>query len=69
MGERVMDANVAAEVWARRMVRSWNPVVARAEHLRSLKRYQEQKTSLNFITETSPQMTLMKKINADSVAR
>jgi hypothetical protein len=42
MGERVMDANVAAEIWARRMVRSWNPAVARSEHLRSLKRYQEQ---------------------------
>jgi hypothetical protein len=42
MGERVMNANVARELWARRMVRSWNPVVALAEHVRSLKRYQKQ---------------------------
>lgn len=46
MGERVMNANVEAETWARRMVRSWNPAVARAEHLRSLRRYQEQKSQL-----------------------
>jgi hypothetical protein len=41
MGERVMNANADEEIWARRMVRSWNPAVALAEHLRSLKRYQE----------------------------
>lgn len=46
MGERVMDANVEAEIWARRMVRSWNPAVARTEHLRSLRRYQDQEASL-----------------------
>ena len=42
MGEQVMNANVEQKIWARRMVRSWNPAVALAEHLRSLKRYQEQ---------------------------
>jgi len=38
MGERVMDANVREEIWAQRMVRSWNRQVALAEHQRSLKR-------------------------------
>jgi len=41
MGEQVMNANVEEKIWARRMVRSWNPAVALAEHLRSLRRYQE----------------------------
>jgi hypothetical protein len=41
MGERVMNANADEEIWARRMVHSWNPAVALAEHLRSLKRYRE----------------------------
>ena len=43
MGERVMNANADEEIWARRIVRSWNPAVALAEHLRSLRRFQEQK--------------------------
>jgi len=40
MGERVMNANAEEKVWARLMVRSWNPRVALAAHLRSLGRYQ-----------------------------
>jgi len=39
MGERVMNANAEEKIWARLMVRSWNPRIALAAHLRSLGRY------------------------------
>lgn len=41
MGETVMRANAERERWAMRVTRSWNPRVALAEHLSSLKRYQQ----------------------------
>jgi hypothetical protein len=41
MGETVMRANAERERWAVRMTRSWHPRVALAEHLSSLKRYQQ----------------------------
>lgn len=43
MGETVMKANAERERWAVRMTRSWHPRVALAEHLSSLKRYQQLK--------------------------
>src|SRR5215831_19187365 len=43
MGERVMHANAEERIWARMLVRSWNPKVARLEHLRSLKKYRRKK--------------------------
>lgn len=42
MGEHVMVANAEDKLWARRMVRAWNRKVAIEEHLRSLRRHQEQ---------------------------
>jgi hypothetical protein len=45
MGEQVMNGNVERELWACRMVRSWNPAVALAEHLRSRKRFQARKAA------------------------
>lgn len=41
MGETVMRANAERQRWAIRMTRSWNSQVATAEHLASLKRYQQ----------------------------
>lgn len=43
MGERVMNANADERIWARMLMRSWNPQVARMEHLRSLKRCRRKK--------------------------
>jgi hypothetical protein len=39
MGEKVMNANVQGQFWARAMVRSWNPKIASLQHAQSLKKY------------------------------
>ncbi len=41
MGETVMRANAERERWAVRITRGWHPQVALAEHMESLRRYQE----------------------------
>jgi len=64
MGERVMNANAEEKIWARLMVRSWNPRIALAAHLRSLGRYQRKVASNEFPaavqsstqTDKSPEM-------------
>lgn len=40
MGESVMNGNAQDELWAKVMVRSWNPRIARQQHFESLKKFQ-----------------------------
>lgn len=53
MGERVMNSNADGELWARALVRCWNPRIARLEHARSLHRYRNLQPAGEIIRATS----------------
>lgn len=54
MGETVMRANAERERWAVNMTRSWNPRIARTEHVNSLQRYRRLKSGPRILPCSAP---------------